>query len=382
MSPAADSAAHPVLRVAVIGADGEGARLARAFTVSDDWELVAVCDEDRGRAERLARRSGHRAVVTTVGDVLADHDVDALAIAPTARYDSAIVMQAIAAGKHVLVEKPLADTTERGTELVAAARAVRTILMADHTSCYTPAVIRMRELIASGELGKIRYVDSVRIDLGPVQPDVDVFWDLAPHDLAILDFILPGGLEPLTVSAQGADPLRAGKACVGYLSLPLACGALAHVHVNWLSPTKIRRMVIGGSRKTLVWDDLKPSQRLSVFDGAADPDRHGLALGDAVSPEGAAISHRLGDTWSPALPESEPLGQKISSFAAAIHGSQQAPADDRSALRVLSVLEAATASLRQGGSRIALPANEAGASPRGLVDVQSLTPTQSLQAAL
>ena len=133
--------------------------------------------------------------------------------------------------------------------------------MVDHTFCYTAPVLKMRELIEEGHLGDILFVDSVRINLGIVQPDVDVFWDLAPHDLSILDFILPGGLVPTGVAAQGADPLGTGQTCVGYLTLPLPGGAIAHVHVNWLSPTKIRQMVIGGSKRTLVWDDLSPQQR-------------------------------------------------------------------------------------------------------------------------
>ncbi len=140
------------------------------------------------------------------------------------------------------------------------------VLMTDHTYCYTPAVTKIRDLVAEGALGEILFVDSVRINLGLIQPDVDVLWDLAPHDLSVLDFVLPGGLKPVGVSAHGADPIGAGKSCVGYLKLPLDGGAIAHVHVNWLSPTKIRQMVIGGSRRTLVWDDLNLVQRVSLYD--------------------------------------------------------------------------------------------------------------------
>jgi predicted dehydrogenase len=381
MSIAVDSTVHPALRVAVIGAGYWGPNLARNFAMSTDWELVAICDMDRERAEGLARKSGNPAVVTSVDELLAEHDVDAVAIATPARTHHAIAMQAIAAGKHVVVEKPLADTTERGAEMVAAAREAGTVLMADHTYCYTPAVIKIRELIAAGELGEILYVDSVRINLGLVQPDVDVFWDLAPHDLSILDFIIPGGLQPQSVSAQGADPLRSGKACVGYLSMPLSGGALAHIHVNWLSPTKIRQMVIGGSRKTLIWDDLNPQQRLSVFDRGVDLDRQEMALSDAATRQGAAISYRLGDTWSPALSEFEPLGLMVSSFAAAIRGGQPAPTDGRSALRVLSVLEAATASLAQGGAKTTVPDAETPIHTSGPAARQGSASIPTLEAA-
>ena len=154
--------------------------------------------------------------------------------------------------------------------MVRAADEAGLTLMIDHTYCYTPAVQYIHDTIARGVLGHILYIDSIRINLGLVQPDVDVFWDLAPHDLSILDYILPGGLVPEEVSATGADPLRAGKACVGYVTMPLANGGTAHVNVNWMSPTKIRQMVIGGSHRTLVWDDLNPQQRVAIHDRGID----------------------------------------------------------------------------------------------------------------
>jgi predicted dehydrogenase len=207
----------------------------------------------------------------------------------------------------------------------------------------------MRDLSARGELGDVLFVDSVRINLGLVQPDVDVFWDLAPHDLSILDFILPAGLRPSGVSAHGADPIGAGKACVGYLTLPLEGGAIAHVHVNWLSPTKIRQMVVGGSRRTLVWDDLNPQQRLSVYDRGVDLTQQSV---DAVDRASSQISYRLGDTWAPALPEHEALGAMVAEYAASIRSGQPARTDGRAGLRVLSVLEAAASSLADGGGMV------------------------------
>ncbi len=139
------------------------------------------------------------------------------------------------------------------------------VLMTDHTYCYTAAVQRIRESVADGTVGELQYVDSVRINLGLVQPDIDVFWDLAPHDLSILDFVLPGGCSPVAVAAQGADPIGAGVACIGYLTLHLPDDAIAHIHVNWLSPTKIRTTILGGTRRIIVWDDLNPTQRVSLL---------------------------------------------------------------------------------------------------------------------
>ena len=343
---------NDALRVAVIGAGYWGPNLARNFRGSADWDLVAVCDLDEAKARRVVGDRSTVDVETSLDRLLERDDVDAVAVATPARTHHPVVLAALRAGKHVLVEKPIADSRERAVEMVDTARERDLVLMADHTYCYTPAVAKIRELIEDGALGEILFVDSVRINLGLVQPDVDVFWDLAPHDLSILDFVLPGGLEPVGVAAHGADPLGVGQACVGYLTLPLASGAIAHVHVNWLSPTKIRQMVVGGSKRTLVWDDLNPQQRLSVYDRGID-----LRVPAATQADRAAVnvSYRLGDVWVPALVEKEALGQMVGEFAASIRGNRAPRTDGDAGVRVLSELEAASASLRDGGRLTSIP---------------------------
>jgi len=341
------------LNVAVIGAGYWGPNLARNFHASPDWRLTTICDLDAERANRLADAVGGAAVEGSVQALLEDPGLDAVAIATPARTHHSIAAAALAAGKHVLVEKPLADTLAHGEQMVRLAEASGLVLMADHTYCYTPAIQKIRELIAAGELGDILFIDSVRINLGLIQQDVDVFWDLAPHDLAILDFVLPQGLRPVRVSAHGSDPLGAGKACVGHLVLELETGAMAHIHVNWLSPTKIRQLVIGGSRRTLVWDDLNPQQRVSVYDRGVD-----LGTGTGLAERSQSnISYRLGDTWSPALPEHEALAAMVTEFAASIRAGRQAQTSGGAGVRVLSVLDAATRS-QQAGTPVALPTLE------------------------
>ncbi len=335
------------LNAAVIGAGYWGPNLARNFRSAGDWNLAAVCDLDRARAARVAESVGGAPVTTDVDEVLDDPLVDAVAIATPTRTHHDLVCRALDAGKHVLVEKPLADARAAGTAMVAKARERGLVLMTDHTFCYTPVVQRIRELVADGTLGDLLYVDSARINLGLVQPDVDVFWDLAPHDLSILDYILPGGLEVATVAAHGADPLGTGKACIGYMSLPLAGGAIAHVQVNWLSPTKVRRMVIGGTHSTLVWDDLNPQQRLSVYDRGVELGREPGSHADARA---AQVSYRLGDTWSPALPETEALAGVVTELAAAIREDRAPRTDGTAGLRVLAVLEATSRSLADNGT--------------------------------
>lgn len=335
------------LRVAVVGAGYWGPNLVRNFRSAPDWDLVAVCDLDEARARKVVGPRSTVEVETSLQRLLARDDIDAVAIATPARTHAPIALSAIAAGKHVVVEKPLADTPEAAQTMVRAADDAGKVLMIDHTYCYTPAVQYIQQAIATGMLGDLLYIDSVRINLGLVQPDVDVFWDLAPHDLSILDFILPGGLSPRSVSATGSDPLGAGKACVGYVTMPLTSGGIAHVNVNWLSPTKIRQMVIGGSRRTLIWDDLNPQQRVAVFDRGVD-----LATqrADADQREVATISYRLGDITVPALPEKEALSSMVAEFAAAIREGRAPRTDGLAGLRVLSVLHAVSRSLADGGA--------------------------------
>jgi predicted dehydrogenase len=222
--------------------------------------------------------------------------------------------------------------------------------MLDHTYCYTPAVSHLRDLLRSGELGQLQYLDSVRINLGLVQSDVDVIWDLAPHDLSIMDSILPPDVRPVSIAARGSDPLDCGQVCVAHLTIELSNGAIAHVHVNWLSPTKIRTTIIGGSRRTVVWDDLNPAQRLAVYDRSVetnDPSTLGADLRNQTR-----VSYRIGDMVAPALPEREALRAMMAEFVAAITEGRPALTDGRSGLRVLALLEAASESLRSNGMAV------------------------------
>ena len=239
------------LGVGVIGCGYWGTNLLRNFASAPGWDLRWACDADLDRARASAGQ--YRGQITaSVADVLGDPAVAAVAIATPAPSHASLTLAAIDAGKHVLVEKPLAPSLAEAEQIAAAARAGRSVVMCDHTYCYTPVVRAIRSLVDSGELGKIQYFDSVRINLGVVQPDVDVFWDLAFHDLSILDFILPPEVAPVSVAAHSADPVGTGRACTGYLTLPLRGGGIAHTHVNWLSPTKMRRIIIGGSERMIV----------------------------------------------------------------------------------------------------------------------------------
>jgi predicted dehydrogenase len=341
--------------LAVVGAGYWGPNLVRTALTTPELELRWLCDLNVARAEQIL---GPRSVVRATAsfeEVLADPDVAGVAIATPAATHFDLTRAALEAGKHVLVEKPLTPTVAEGRKLVDLAERSGLVLMCDHTYCYTPAVQKIRELIRGGEIGDVQFIDSVRINLGLIQPDVDVLWDLAPHDLSILDFVLPEGVEPIAVAAHSADPLGAGRACLAYLSVWLSNGALGHIHVNWLSPTKVRTAVFGGSRRTIVWDDLNPVARIMIHDRGIDlVEANSLALDERRQ---ALISYRLGDMHAPALPEREALRNVMSEFAGAIIEGRRPLTDGRFGTRVLALLEAATRSAASDGARIALSAN-------------------------
>jgi predicted dehydrogenase len=338
--------------LAVIGAGYWGPNLVRSALATPDLSLEWLCDLDIERARRVL---GPRSTVTCTSsydEVLGDPDVAAVAIATPAATHFDLVRAALEAGKHVLVEKPLTSSVTEGRKLAELASHNDRVLMCDHTYCYTPAVQRIRELIRSGEIGEIQFVDSVRINLGLIQPDVDVLWDLAPHDLSILEFVLPDDVVPMAVAAHTGDPLGTGRACLAYLSVWLSNGSLAHVHVNWLSPTKIRTTLFGGSRRTIVWDDMNPVARIMIHDRGVD-----FVEAASMAPDErrqALISYRLGDMRAPALPEREALRNVMAEFAAAIAEERQPLTDANFGVRVLALLEAASRSAERDGEKIAV----------------------------
>jgi predicted dehydrogenase len=343
--------------LAVIGAGYWGPNLVRSALATPALQLEWLCDLDEERARAVLGRYTTVEATTSYEQVLGDDAVSAVAIATPAATHFDLVLAALEAGKHVLVEKPLTSSLAEAVKLADLAEHSGRVLMCDHTYCYTPVVRRIRDLIRDGEIGDIQYVDSVRINLGLVQPDIDVLWDLAPHDLSILDFVLPDDVTPVAVAAHTVDPIDNGCACLGYLSVWLSNGALAHIHVNWLSPTKIRTALFGGSRRTIVWDDMNPAARLMLHDRGVDRIPRGqLAPDDRRQ---ALISYRLGDIQVPALPEQEALPAVLAEFASAIAERRAPLTDARAGIRVLKLLEAATRSAEDGGRRIPVNMMEA-----------------------
>jgi len=347
--------------VAVVGAGYWGPNLVRNFANASQYRLTWLCDIDKSRAEQVLGPYSTVGATDDLEAVLADERVDAVAIATPAGTHLDIALATMHAGKHVLIEKPLAATYADGLRLVEEAERAGLTLMCDHTFCYTPPVLKIRELVRSGEIGDLHFFDSVRINLGLVQPDIDVLWDLAPHDISILESILPLGVEPLSVAAHAADPIGTGRACVAFVTLQLTGGAIAHCHLNWLSPTKVRTTMIGGSKRAIVWDDLNPLQRITVYDRGVDL----VPAQDARAEDRnrAYVSYRTGDLVSPALTEREGLASMVEEFADCIRTGRPSLTDGRSGLRVLDILEAASRSVELNGVPVPLRGARPGRPP-------------------
>jgi len=331
--------------VAVIGAGYWGPNLIRNFAATDNADLRWVCDVSIEKAEKAVGAQSSVRTTDDIAEVLADSAVEAVAIATPPASHAPIALRCFEAGRHVLVEKPLAQKLEDGITMVEAADAAGLTLMCDHTFCYTSSVRKIKDIIQNEDFGDVLYFDSVRVNLGLIQRDVDVFWDLGPHDLSILDFVLPKGVEPTAIAAHAADPMAVGQACVGYMTLPLSNGGMAHAHLNWLSPTKIRTTIIGGSKRMLVWDDLRPGQRIHIYDSGVE-----LREIDDEARREYLVSYRSGDMVAPAVRETEALAAVVDEFVTSIREKRTPLTDGRAGLRVLEALTAAQVSLQNDGA--------------------------------
>jgi predicted dehydrogenase len=283
---------------------------------------------------------------TNHSDLLVDPAIDAIAIATPVSTHFDLAMQALKAGKHVLVEKPMTATSEESIRLIEEAERRQRVLMVDHTFVYTSAVRKIKELIATNSLGEIYYYDSVRVNLGLFQHDVSVIWDLAVHDLAIMDYVLQS--HPRAVSATGMSHIPGEPENVAYLTLLFDGRLITHIHVNWLAPVKVRRTLIGGSRKMIVYDDLEPSEKVKVYD-------KGITVNNkAESVYQMLIGYRTGDMWAPQLDITEALRVEAVHFINCIEKGECPITDGKAGLRVVQILEAATQSMANQGQPIEL----------------------------
>jgi predicted dehydrogenase len=341
-----------VISVGVIGYGYWGPNLVRNFADQPQCRVVHVADRDVARLSDVGRRYPGVRTSGQEQDLIADTEVDAVAIATPVSTHYELGMAALRAGKHVLLEKPMARSSDEARRLIEEANRRGLVLMVDHTFVYTPAVRKMRELAAAGELGELYYYDSVRINLGLFQRDVNVLWDLAVHDLSIMDYVLQR--QPAAVSATGLAHVPGRPENIAYMTMFFDSLLIAHVHANWLSPVKVRRTILGGSRRMILFDDLETSEKIKVYD-------RGISLNP--SPENVyqmLVGYRTGDMWAPKLGVTEALQVEAAHLVDCVTRGARPQSDGESGLRVVRLLEAASASMQQHGRPVDIQGVAAG----------------------
>jgi predicted dehydrogenase len=354
------------LRFAVVGLGYWGPNLLRALSELEPVDIAWMCDLDRERLARYQRRYPGVKATTDLDEVLADDEVDAVLIATPVFSHFELAAQCLRAGKHTFVEKPLAPSVDEADELLHLARSLDLVLMCGHTFLYSPPVLAAKELIRSGELGDIFFISSSRVNLGLHQRDVGVVWDLGPHDFSILRHWLDE--VPTSLRAVGRDSIVPNIADVAFVTLTFPSGVIANVELSWLSPSKLRRTVVVGSRKMVMYED-GDVEPLKVFD-------HGVIYEDPETFGEYQLSYRTGDIVAPKLDTHEPLGAELSHFARAV-GTGASMEDNMVLARdVVRITEAADRSLKEGGAEVVLGTPQLFGSlrPRQFDPLGSLTP--------
>jgi len=333
-----------MVRFGVIGYGYWGPKVVRNLTSLEGSELMAVCDKSPGARRRMQKAHPGIAVATEASEILGSADVDAVAVVTPVWTHYELAKSALENGKHVFVEKPFTSNTAQAEELIELAAKKNLKIMVDHTFLFTGAVKKIRELVDEGALGKLYYYDSTRVNLGLFQHDINVIWDLAPHDLSIMDYLIKE--TPEAIVATGQTHLN-GFEDVAFITLYFPNKVIAHINVNWLSPVKVRTTLIGGEKKMLVWNDLEADEKIKIYDrGVQITNRQGLY--DLL------VNYRSGDMWAPQLEQVEALRQELAHFVDCISNDQPPMNDGNAGLRVVKMLEAANESLRHRGALVYL----------------------------
>jgi len=334
-----------MIGIGLIGFGYWGTNLARNFNALDRCRLVAICEKKKAQASRAAQLYPGSNITEDYDDLLNNKDIHAIVIATPVSTHFDLAKEALSSGKDVLVEKPLAKTSSEAEELISTAEKNGRILAVDHTFLYTGAVRKMKEIIDSNELGQIIYIDSVRVNLGLFQPDINVIYDLAPHDLSIVCHLLDR--DPVSVQSIGTTHTGKNFAYLAYLHLEYADGVIAHFHFNWLSPIKIRRTLIAGTNKMIVYDDMEPSEKVKIYDKGIE-----IKEGEIDSIYKIYVDYRTGDTVAPKLDTKEALALEAEHFVSCVENRTTPLTDGKSGLKVVRIIEAAQISINNKGARI------------------------------
>jgi predicted dehydrogenase len=339
-----------MIGIGVIGFGYWGPNLVRNFSELQKTKVLTICDAKPARLKNAQTRYVGIETTGDYNDLINHPGIDAIAIATPVSTHYELALKALQNGKHVLVEKPLTMTSEQGLRLIDEAIRRKLVLMVDHTFIYTGAVRKIKELMSNDGIGQILYYDSVRVNLGLFQSDINVVWDLAVHDLSIMDYVLE--TEPVAVSATGMSHVNGKPEDVAYLTLFFNSNLIAHIHINWLAPVKVRCTLIGGDKKMIVYDDIEPSEKIKVYD-------KGIVLqnnGEGVYKEIAG--YRTGDMWAPKLDGAEALKTEALHFIECIEEGKDPITDGTAGLKIVRILEAATQSMMKKGQPVELNKNE------------------------
>jgi predicted dehydrogenase len=333
-----------MVRVGLIGYGYWGPRVARNFQGLNGCELVAICERDPECLKRAHAAHPAAMLMTDIDEMLSGADIDAVAVITPVWTHFELAKKALDAGKHVFVEKPFTATVEQAEKLIDLAARKRLQIMVDHTFLFTGAVQKMRQLINEGVVGQLYYYDSMRVNLGLFQHDVNVIWDLAPHDLSIMDYLIAS--RPEVVVATGQRHFD-GHEDVAYMTIYFNDNMIAHLNVNWLSPVKVRMTLLGGEKKMLVWNDLEADEKVKVYDrGVKISNGNGNGAGSRIGIHDLLVSYRSGDMWAPKVDQTEALKAETQYFVDCVENDKTPFNDGEAGLRVVKLLEAASKSLR------------------------------------
>jgi predicted dehydrogenase len=334
-----------MVQMGVIGYGYWGPNIVRNFNSLDGTRIVAVCDINEGALKKAKKAHPHLRVTTQSDELISAPDVDVVAIVTPVFSHFELAQKALKMGKHILVEKPFTYTAAQAEDLIDLAERKRLKIMVDHTFLFTGAVRKIKHLIEDGTLGNLCYFDSMRVNLGLFQHDVNVVWDLAPHDLAIMDYLIKE--RPTAVVATGEAHFNQGLEDISYITIYFPNNIIAHINVNWLSPVKVRTTLIGGLKKMLVWNDLDPDEKIKVYDKGVD-----IKTKNGVY--NLLVSYRSGDMWAPKVEQGEALKLLAESFVDCISNGKTPINDGLAGLRVVRMLEAADRSLKKRGEIVYL----------------------------
>ena len=334
-----------MLRMGIIGYGYWGPNVTRNFSIANDSQVTMVCDMNQAALKRAKKAHPQVKVTTDYNELIKDPEVDAVAIVTPVFTHYDIAGKALDEGKSIFVEKPLTYTIAEGEALVEQAAKRNLKIMVDHTFLYTGAVRKIRQFIEDNVLGDLYYFDSVRVNLGLFQHDVNVVWDLAPHDISIMDYVM--GEKPTAVVATGAEHFGRGLEDIAYLTFYYRQNVIAHINVNWLSPVKIRRTLIGGKKKMLVWNDLDPDEKIKIYD-------KGVQVRTKEGKYSLLVDYRSGDMWAPKIEQTEALKLIADKFVDYVQNGGKVINDGEAGLNIVRLLEASDKSLKNKGEMIYL----------------------------